>query len=62
MTKFYKIEGKELLQLLSDSRELTALECAGVDNWCGYDERYEGMDESDEVTTEDLPQLYEEIK
>lgn len=62
MTKYYKVSGEELLSLLKDSAELAALEGAGVDNWCGYDERHEFTDESDEVTIEDLPQLYEEIK
>jgi len=60
MTKYYKIEEQELLSLLSDSRELTALQGAGVDNWCGYDDRWEGMDEWEETTAEDLPSMYEE--
>ena len=59
MEKYYKISESELLSLLSDANQLNALECVGVDNWCGWDERHEYKDE--EVTAEDLPQLYEEV-
>ncbi len=57
MEKYYKISESELLSLLSDANQLNALECAGVDNWIGWDERHEYKDE--EVTAEDLPQLYD---
>lgn len=59
MEKYYKISESELLSLLDDANELNALECAGVDNWCGWGERHEYKDE--EVTAEDLPSLYEEV-
>ena len=32
------ISKKEYLSLLNDSEKLTALECNGVDNWCGWDD------------------------
>lgn len=35
---FYKISEEDLLSLLSERDELSELECAGVDNWCGYEE------------------------
>lgn len=57
MEKYYKISESELLSLLSDANQLNALECAGVVNWRGWDERHEYKDE--EVTAEDLPQLYD---
>ncbi len=57
MEKYYKISESELLSLLSDANQLNALECAGVDNWSGFVWRHEYKDE--EVTAEDLPQLYD---
>lgn len=35
----------QLDQLLADSQKLNALECAGVDNWEGYSEAIELLDE-----------------
>ena len=32
----YIISKKRLLELLEKENKLNALECAGVDNWCGY--------------------------
>jgi hypothetical protein len=35
------ISAKELEQLREDSQKLSALDCAGVDNWEGYDHAME---------------------
>jgi hypothetical protein len=60
MIKYYKIEEQELLSLLSDRRELTALQGAGVDNWDGYDYAMDFLSDQDKTTAEDLPNMYEE--
>lgn len=39
------IDHDELVKLLECEKELAGLEGAGVDNWSGYDERHEGMDD-----------------
>jgi hypothetical protein len=57
MEKRYIICESELLSLLECSRQLGALEGAGVDNWEGYDECNEYMEE--EVLAEDLEEMYQ---
>lgn len=42
------ITKSEYEELLDDSRKLSALECMGVDNWCGYDEAMQYYNEEDE--------------
>ena len=32
------IRRSDYLELIADADKLFRLECAGVDNWCGYDE------------------------
>ena len=59
--KYYKIEEQELLSLLSDSRVLTGLQAAGVDNWEGNDIVGECLEDYPETVAEDLPSLYEVI-
>lgn len=57
MEKYYKISESGLLDLLESARQLTALSSTGVDNWSGYGERHEYLD--DEVTEKDLANMYE---
>ena len=51
-SKMTTITQKEYDELLDDARKLSALECAGVDNWEGYgyamDEFYNNDDEDEE--------------
>lgn len=37
MTEMVTISKREYEDLLESQEWLNALECAGVDNWCGYD-------------------------
>ena len=74
--KFYKVEEKDLLNMLEAYEKLTALEQGGVDNWDWYgaslgdhliflEEEYEVSDEKD-FNFEDVAKIqlknYEEIK
>ena len=53
--KYYKVSESQLITLIQASQDLEGLECAGVDNWCGYDEVY--WEECEGVSLED----YEEV-
>lgn len=44
-TKLATIPTEMLEELLRDQRKLHALEAAGVDNWCGYPEAMEILEE-----------------
>ena len=57
MEKFVKIPIKEYIKLKQSESDLCALEGAGVDNWCGYEEA-----EFEEYTEDDitLPIIEEE--
>jgi hypothetical protein len=57
MEKQYIVSESDLLSLLNCLRELNALEGAGVDNWSGYGEHHEYME--DEVLAEDLEEKYQ---
>jgi len=59
--KYYKISEDELLSLLKESRQLYSLERAGVDNWEGYDERWEYLEDYEEPSLESIAEEYEEI-
>jgi predicted transcriptional regulator len=45
--KMAMIPSKMLRKLLDDQRKLEALEAAGVDNWCGYADAMEMLDEEE---------------
>ena len=60
--KYYKISESELLSLLKDSRELTGLEAAGVDNWGGVDFVEESLEDYPVPTLESIADEFEEIK
>lgn len=45
MEEMVTITKAEYEQLLNDKQWLSALECAGVDNWCGYSEAKDMLDE-----------------
>ena len=47
------ISKKEYDQLQKDSNFLAALEAAGVDNWCGYGEAYNILEEWKKEDEED---------
>jgi hypothetical protein len=47
MSEMITIKKSEYEQLLEDQRFLNALERAGVDNWDGYEEAQELMEEWD---------------
>ena len=46
--EFVTISREEYDKLTEESQKLSALECAGVDNWCGYDEAMEMVREWNE--------------
>lgn len=48
LEKMVTITEKEYNRLLSDSRFLQALQEAGVDNWDGYSDAQEFLDDMDE--------------
>ena len=50
--KQVKISAKRYLELLNAENELSALESAGVDNWCGYGEHGEYMEDKKELIKE----------
>lgn len=54
------IDHGELVRLLECEKELAGLEGAGVDNWCGYDERHEGMENW--TDPEEAAKAYPEVK
>ena len=57
MKKFVKVPIKEYIELKQSESDLCALERAGVDNWCGYEEaEFEGYIEDDII----LPIIEEE--
>lgn len=71
--KFYKVDEKKLLRLLTAAHTLNALDRGGVDNWswCGescsdYLERYNNNTGSEVECFEDIAELeiqkYEEVK
>ena len=41
----FELTEEELVKLFAAKAELEALECAGVDNWSGYDYRWEYLEE-----------------
>jgi hypothetical protein len=43
------ISKKEYESLLEDSEKLSALEAAGVDNWEGYDNAMEMMEDMEDI-------------
>lgn len=47
-----KISAKRYLSLLKSENELNGLECAGVDNWCGYGEHHEYMEDEEDLVKE----------
>ena len=49
MKKFVKVPIKKYIELKQAESDLYALEGAGVDNWCGYDEM-----EFEEYTEDDI--------
>ena len=48
MEEMVTITKTEYETLLDNQRWLSALECAGVDNWCGYSEAKDMLAEWDE--------------
>ena len=52
----FELTREELVKLIQSENELTALESAGVDNWEGYDYRWEYLEEND---AEDFRELAE---
>lgn len=71
MEKFYKISESELIELLTDSLRLTALDEGGVDNWTWYGDSFneflqgamkdEGLkpeEEDEDFGFRDLAKLY----
>ena len=57
--KKYIINEERLKKLLEEENELSRLECAGVDNWEGYDYAFEDEFE-EENKKEDLFKEFEE--
>ena len=41
----FELTEEELVNLIAAEAELEALECAGVDNWCGWDYRWDYLEE-----------------
>lgn len=41
----FELTEEELVKLFAAQAELEALECAGVDNWCGWDYRWDYLEE-----------------
>ena len=74
MEKYVKISIKELKRLLEAEARLTALECAGVDNWefygeafsnyLDFDGKYDDWDDfiENEINEELLIKHYGEVK
>ena len=74
MEKYVKISIKELKRLLEAEARLTALECAGVDNWefygeafsnyLDFDGKYNDWDDfiEGEFNDEDIMKRYGEVK
>ena len=74
MEKYVKISVKELKKLLEAEATLTALECAGVDNWefygeafsnyLDFDDKYDDWDDfiEGEFNDEDIMKRYGEVK
>ena len=52
----FELTREELIKLIQSENELAALESAGVDNWEGYDYRWEYLEEND---AEDFRELAE---
>ena len=52
----FELTREELVKLIQSENELAALESAGVDNWEGYDYRWEYLEEND---AEDFRELAE---
>lgn len=44
--EFDLVSPKRHRELLEAEAKLSALECAGVDNWCGYDEAMEWLEDA----------------
>lgn len=51
---------KEYIRLQTRDSELSRLEGAGVDNWQGYGEGFEGWDEEKEQIKKDAEKLFVE--
>lgn len=56
------IEEKELVRLLENSEKLDRLECAGVDNWEGYDYALNDEIDSDDLSYYEYEKLSDEEK
>ena len=52
----FELTREEFVKLIQSENELAALESAGVDNWEGYDYRWEYLEEND---AEDFRELAE---
>ncbi|QFG06670.1 host RecBCD nuclease inhibitor [Proteus phage Myduc] len=47
MPEMVEITKERYEELLQAEDKLNALECAGVDNWCGYDEAMDALEEEE---------------
>lgn len=50
--KEVKISAERYFALLKDENELNGLECAGVDNWVGYGQQHEYMEDEESLLEE----------
>lgn len=53
------VDADVLRELLAARYELQALECGGVDNWCGYCESRSGEYSGDQSVSDFTDEIYE---